>query len=174
MSDLAVARNSAPAALQHHKAAEVLDAQLARRCPVPAPPPAARVLCRNGMGALPSWAQLEPSASQIVDTIRRYLTQIGCVPGRQRGQSRHRAACVRRPPGRGRTRGHTTTAQVTPRHIEDYKPWLAKRPGQNKTRLTTATLAHRFRHAADVLRPHLRVERAFLGVIAEVRLVPRI
>ena len=32
---------------------------------------------------------------------------------------------------------------MTRRHVEDYKPWLAKRPGQNKTRLTTATLAHR-------------------------------
>ena len=37
----------------------------------------------------------------------------------------------------------TSTAQVTRRHIEDYKPWLANRPGQNKARVTTATLAHR-------------------------------
>ncbi len=37
----------------------------------------------------------------------------------------------------------TSTAQVTRRHIEDFKPWLAKRPGQNKPRLTNATLAHR-------------------------------
>jgi hypothetical protein len=36
----------------------------------------------------------------------------------------------------------TRTAQVTRRHIEDYKPWLAKRLGQNKSRVTTATLAH--------------------------------
>ena len=32
---------------------------------------------------------------------------------------------------------------MTRRHVEDYKPWLAKRPGQNKARVTTATLAHR-------------------------------
>jgi site-specific recombinase XerD len=32
---------------------------------------------------------------------------------------------------------------VTRQHIENYKPWLAKRPGQNKARVTTATLAHR-------------------------------
>ena len=32
---------------------------------------------------------------------------------------------------------------MTRRHIEDYKPWLAPRPGQNKPRLTTATIAHR-------------------------------
>jgi site-specific recombinase XerD len=37
----------------------------------------------------------------------------------------------------------TSTAQVTRRHIEDYKPWLAARPGQNKPQVTTATIAHR-------------------------------
>ena len=37
----------------------------------------------------------------------------------------------------------TSIAQVTRRHVEDYKPWLAARPGQNNPRLTSATLAHR-------------------------------
>jgi len=37
----------------------------------------------------------------------------------------------------------TTVNQVTRRHIEDYKPWLAARPGQNRARISTATLAHR-------------------------------
>jgi site-specific recombinase XerD len=37
----------------------------------------------------------------------------------------------------------SSTAQVTRRHIEDYKPWLAKRPGQRTTKVTSATLAHR-------------------------------
>ena len=37
----------------------------------------------------------------------------------------------------------TSIAQVTRAHIEDYKPWLAARPGQNKPQVTTATLAHR-------------------------------
>src|SRR5665647_51671 len=36
-----------------------------------------------------------------------------------------------------------SVAAVTRRHIEDYKPWLAARPGQNKARVTTATIAHR-------------------------------
>jgi integrase len=36
-----------------------------------------------------------------------------------------------------------STAAVTRRHIEDYKPWPAQRPGQNKARLTTATIVHR-------------------------------
>ena len=37
----------------------------------------------------------------------------------------------------------TSTAQVTRRHIEDYKPWLARRPGQNKPQVTIAAIAHR-------------------------------
>ena len=98
---------------------------------------------RNGMAALASWNQLEPVVPDIVATMRRYLEQISCVlrPGSVvnadialrsfAGFLAETAADV------------TSTAQVTRRHIEDYKPWLAKRPGQNKTRVTTATLAHR-------------------------------
>ena len=33
----------------------------------------------NGMGSLPAWADLEPAVPQITATMRRYLTQIGCV-----------------------------------------------------------------------------------------------
>ena len=38
----------------------------------------------NGMGALPGWAELEAAVPQVAATMRRYLTQIGCVlrPGR--------------------------------------------------------------------------------------------
>ncbi len=36
-----------------------------------------------------------------------------------------------------------TVADVARRHVEDYKPWLAARPGQNKPRVTPATMAHR-------------------------------
>ena len=64
------------------------------------------------------------------------------APG-QRPQHRPGAALVRRVPG---SRPHPMSPacrQVTRRHIEDYKPWLAARPGQNKPELTTATLAHR-------------------------------
>ncbi len=39
-------------------------------------------------------------------------------------------------PRRGRVTG---LAQVTRRHIEAFKPWLAARPGQNKPAVTTAT-----------------------------------
>src|SRR5205814_4489709 len=37
----------------------------------------------------------------------------------------------------------TSIAQVTRRHIEDYKPWLASRPGQNKPQLTPGTIISR-------------------------------
>jgi hypothetical protein len=33
----------------------------------------------NGMGSLPAWADLEPAVPQIAATMRRCLTQIGCV-----------------------------------------------------------------------------------------------
>ncbi len=75
--------------------------------------------------------------------MRRYLEQIACVlrPGSVNNTDQALRAfagfLVETAPE------VTCTAQVTRRHIEDYKPWLAKRPGQNKTRVTTATLAHR-------------------------------
>jgi len=37
----------------------------------------------------------------------------------------------------------TSVADIVRRHIEDYRPWLATRPGQNKPRVTPATIAHR-------------------------------
>ena len=42
-----------------------------------------------------------------------------------------------------RTAARTADDLVTRRHIEGFKPWLAARPGQNKPRLTPATIAHR-------------------------------
>ena len=45
--------------------------------------------CRgsNGMAPLPSWQDIEPVVPQMVDTMRRYLTQISCVlrPGSVKG-----------------------------------------------------------------------------------------
>ncbi len=97
---------------------------------------------RNGMAPLPSWEQLDSTLPQVVATMRRYLTQIACVlrPGSVTGTDlalRSFAAFLAE---------HTDirdVSEVTRRHIEDYKPWLAARPGQNKDRVTNATLAHR-------------------------------
>jgi site-specific recombinase XerD len=97
----------------------------------------------NGMGLLPGWPDLEPVVPQIAATMRRYLSQIGCVlrPGSVSGADlalRSFAAFLTETAPEV-----ASTAQVTRRHIEDYKPWLARRPGQNRPRLTTATIVHR-------------------------------
>ena len=96
----------------------------------------------SGPLLLPTWEQLA-ARPQLVDTMRRYLDQIACVlrPGSVNGADlalRSFAAFLIQT-----TPEVTSTAQVTRRHIENYKPWLAKRPGQNKTQVTSATLAHR-------------------------------
>jgi site-specific recombinase XerD len=95
------------------------------------------------MGELPGWAGLDAAVPQVAATMRRYLTQIGCVlrPGSVSGADQalrcFAAFLARAAPG------VTSIAQVTRRHIEDYKPWLAARPGQNKPRLTPAAIARR-------------------------------
>jgi len=91
---------------------------------------------------LPTWEQLAVRP-QIVATMRRYLEQIGCIlrPGSVNNTDQALRAfasfLLQRAPE------VTSINQVTRRHVEDYKPWLAKRPGQNKARVTPATLAHR-------------------------------
>lgn len=96
----------------------------------------------SGPLLLPTWADLE-AHPQITKPMRRYLEQIACVlrPGSVNGTDlalrSFAAFLVETAPE------VTSIGQVTRRHIEDYKPWLAARPGQNKNRLTTATLAHR-------------------------------
>jgi hypothetical protein len=91
----------------------------------------------------PDWEQLEKAIPQITVPMRRYLEQVACVlrPGSVSGADlalRSFAAFlaeVSPPP--------SSLALVTRRHIEGFKPWLAARPGQNKPRLTPATIAHR-------------------------------
>jgi hypothetical protein len=91
---------------------------------------------------LPTWEQLAVRP-QLVATMRRYLDQIACVlrPGSVVGADlalrSFAAFLVDTAPE------VASIAQVTRTHIENYKLWLAKRPGQKRTRLTTARLAHR-------------------------------
>lgn len=96
----------------------------------------------SGPLLLPTWDELG-ERPQVVATMRRYLAQIACVlrPGSVTGADlalRSFAAFLLETAPEV-----TSTTQVTRRHIEGYKPWLAQRPGQNKARVTTATLAHR-------------------------------
>ena len=96
----------------------------------------------SGPLLLSTWEQLGVRPL-IVDTMRRYLDQIafilrsGSVRNTDQALRSFAAFLVETAPE------VTSTAQVTRRHIENYKPWLAKWPGQNKARVTNATLAHR-------------------------------
>ncbi len=90
-----------------------------------------------------TWEQLSSAAPTITDVMVRYIEQIACIlrPGSVIGTDldlRCFATYL--------TQCHpdvTTVAAVGRPQIEGYKPWLAARPGQNKPKLTPATIAHR-------------------------------
>jgi site-specific recombinase XerD len=96
----------------------------------------------SGPLLMPSWDELATSVPGVTGPMRRYLEQIACVlrPGsvvNTDGALRCFATFLAETaPGVG-------LAHITRAHIEDYKPWLAARPGQNKPRLTTNTIIHR-------------------------------
>ena len=88
----------------------------------------------NGMGALAGWDDLETALPQITATMRRYLTQIGCIlrPGSVSGAGlalRCFAAFLTEA-----APGVTCLAQVRRRHIEDYKPCSPPAPGRTSRR----------------------------------------
>ena len=97
----------------------------------------------SGPLLLPTWEQLGATHPGLVATMGRYLQQVACVlrPGSVNGADlalrSFTAFLVETSPAL------LSTADLTRRHVEEYKPWLARRPGQNKARLTAATLAHR-------------------------------
>ena len=91
---------------------------------------------------LPTWDDLA-ARPELVATMRRYLDQIGCVL--RPTSVVNTDQCLRSfatflleyaPEV-------TSTAHVTRRHIEDFKPWLAKRPGRTTSQMTPATMVHR-------------------------------
>jgi site-specific recombinase XerD len=90
----------------------------------------------------PAWEQLS-AAPAVAGVMRRYLEQIACVL--RPGSVENAGQALRCFAGFLAEAAPQVTclSQVTRRHIEDYKPWLAARPGQNKPRLTPATIAHR-------------------------------
>jgi site-specific recombinase XerD len=97
----------------------------------------------TGPVLLPRWEQLEEAIPAVTGPMRRYLTQIGCVlrPGSVSGADlalRAFAAFLAETAPAG-----ASLSGITRRHIEDFKPWLATRPGQNRPRLTPGTIAHR-------------------------------
>ena len=97
----------------------------------------------SGPLLLPTWEQLEAQAPVMVASMRRYLGQIACSlqPGSVGGADlalRCFATFLTQ-----HAPEVASVADVTRTHIEDYKPWLAARPGQKVPRLKPATIAHR-------------------------------
>ena len=111
----------------------------------------------NGLAPLPGWADLEPIVPQRVDTMRRYLAQVGCVlrPGSVKG-----ADLALRSFAGFLTETYpavVSIAQVTRRHVEDYTPWLSQRPRPEPDASEHRNARASPRHAADVLRAPGRV-----------------
>ena len=92
---------------------------------------------------LPTWAQLAESRPVLVTTMRRYLQQMACslrprsVGGVDLALRSFVAFLLETQPD------VVSIASVRRRHIEDYKPWLARRPGRTSGRVTPNTIAHR-------------------------------
>ena len=96
----------------------------------------------NAPAPLPSWDELA-ARPELVDTAGRYLDQIACVL---------RPASVTNLDSTLRTfvafllecaPEVTSIAQINRQHIEDFKRWLAKRPGRATTGLNPATMVYR-------------------------------
>jgi site-specific recombinase XerD len=97
----------------------------------------------GGPAPLPAWEQLASDIPGVCGPMRRYLEQIGCVLRPRSVVNADMALRCFAGFLAGTAPEVTGLAQVTRRHIEAFKPWLAARPGQNKPAVTTATIAHR-------------------------------
>ena len=97
----------------------------------------------SGPLRLPSWDQLAAEVPGITGPMRRYLEQIGCVL--RPGSVVNTDQTLRCFAGFLAEAAPQVTglAQITRRHVEAFKPWLAARPGQNKPAVTPSTIAHR-------------------------------
>ena len=96
----------------------------------------------NAAAPLPGWEDLT-ARPLLVGAAARYLDQIACVLRPRSVMNTDAAlrsfvaflvACAPEV---------TSMDQITRGHIEDFKNWLAKRPGRTTTRLTPATMVHR-------------------------------
>jgi site-specific recombinase XerD len=97
----------------------------------------------SGPLRLPDWDHIAAAVPDLVATMRRYLDQLACIlrPGSVGGADlalRSLAAfLVEHAPD------VTGVAQINRHHLEDFRGWLAARPGRGTAPLTPATLAHR-------------------------------
>lgn len=109
----------------------------------------------SGPLLLPTWEPLAAQAPVMVASMRRYLGQIACSlqPGSVMGADlalRCFATFLTQ-----EAPEVTSVADVTRAHIEDYKPWLAARPGQKVPRLKPATIA---RHLGTLRMFFIRIQ----------------
>jgi site-specific recombinase XerD len=92
---------------------------------------------------LPAWDVVALSRPALVATMRRYLHQVACslrphsVSGVDLALRSFAAFLLETEPDL------MSVAGVTRRHIEDYKPWLAARPGRTGGQVRATTIAHR-------------------------------
>lgn len=92
---------------------------------------------------LPTWDELAVSRPVLAATMRRYLQQVACslrprsVGGVDLALRCFVAFLLEAQPD------VVSVAGVGRRHIEDYKPWLARRPGRTSGRVTANTITHR-------------------------------
>jgi hypothetical protein len=91
---------------------------------------------------LPTWDALV-SRPVLVATMRRYVQQVACslrphsVSGVDLALRSFATFLLETEPA------VMSVAGVTRRHIEEYKPWLAARPGRTSGQVRVATVAHR-------------------------------
>jgi site-specific recombinase XerD len=96
--------------------------------------------------AFPTWDEIDAAAPQLAATMRAYLTQVattlrpGTVRGADLGLRCFAQFLIEEHPE------VTAVAQVRRTHIEDYKPWIADRPGRDGGPITANTRAHRIGH----------------------------
>jgi site-specific recombinase XerD len=97
----------------------------------------------TGPVRLPDWDQLSECIPEVVATMRRYLDQLACVlrpdsvSGADLALRSLAAFLVERAPEA------ITVPAIGRRHIEDFKRWLADRPGRDNPQVSAGTLAHR-------------------------------
>ncbi|GAB3828472.1 tyrosine-type recombinase/integrase [Dactylosporangium cerinum] len=92
---------------------------------------------------LPGWEALTTAVPDLTAPMRRYLQQLDCIlrPGSVSGADlalRSFAAFLTEEAPDVRF-----ISDIRRHHIEDFRSWLAARPGRRTARITPATLAHR-------------------------------
>jgi site-specific recombinase XerD len=97
----------------------------------------------TGAQRLPDWDHLAVAIPDLVTPMRRYLQQLDCIlrPGSVSGADlalRSLAAFLAEQAPAVRFVG-----DIRRHHVEDFRSWLAARPGHRTARITPATLAHR-------------------------------